>query len=597
MSTPKPEDASETSTKLPGRGRAGLLATLLLFALALGLRGRAVDHGMPRNYVPDTHIVRSALGMAKDKSLAPPVGQYSTYPNLLPYLLLPAYGSHFALGRLKGDWGGTEEYKIHLAFHPESVHRIARWLMVLLGAATPFVIFRAARAAGFGVGAWASAWFVATGLMHLHFSVQERPWVAVVFFAAASAWPAALYVSDARRRWLLISGLCAALSAACHQSGLFVLALPGLAWLLSPLGWKGAGLQTRLVHGVLCVALFFALTVLVGYPSYLLHGAPSAEQTIGGGEADASIGGQSINFARRWQSFPNLARAFFGYEPVLSLLALFGLPLILRRRRALPLGLFALGWAAFFMTHSNEHVRYLLPLAVLLSVAAGAFFEWCWNRGAMARALIALLAAAPLVQAWQLGSLLARDDTRVGGESLLAALPAGALVAIDRYGPAVDLDLASLELLEELRQAAGSSLYQREALRLEALRAEVLEGGVHGVHLSDLFEIDELAGSIRPRAGLEERLGATVDEAFQRLGVTHLLLVNRLSTGTEESLLASVVADLNPSAVIRPFREATTTGESRLPMELEFPLTSIWELDRPGPWMGLFELPGETTSD
>lgn len=565
-------------------------ALVLIFALGLGLRARAVDHGMPRNYVPDTHIVRSALGMAQEKNPAPPVGKYSTYPNLLPYMLLPAFGTHYVVGRLTGDWGGVQEYKLRLSLDASPVHSIARWLILLFGAATPLVVFGAARAAGLKRGAWFASWFVATGLMHLHFSVQERPWVAVVFFTALAAWPAALYVREPSTRRLLYSGLFGALAAACHQSGLFVLGVPGIAWLVSPLGWSGTDLRARLHQGATCVGVFLLAALFIGYPSYLVHGFPEAEQTIGGDAADASFGGQSINFGRRWETFPHLARSFFAYDPILSILALLGLVPLLRRRVAWPAGLFALGWAAFFMTHSNEQVRYLLPLAVLLSLAAGALAEALWVRGPAFRIGLVVLGALPLVQGVRLGSVLATEDLRAEGERILEDLPAGTFVAIDRYGPAVDLDRQSLERLAELRQATGSELYGREATRLEALKAGWIEGGVRAIHVSDLFEMDELTGSVSVRDGLQERLGSTAEEAFERLGITHLLLANRLEAGLSENLLADLVGERVPQAVLVPYEKADGVGEARLPMELEFPLTSIWNLARPGPWMGLYEL-------
>ena len=602
MSTPRPDAAardskdgqpksstnsSKGSPGLPRRTRVAL-GLLLLFVLGLGLRARAIEHGLPRNYVPDTHIVRSALGMAQEKNPVPPVGRYSTYPNLLPYALLPLYATQYFSGRLTGQWYDAQSYGDYVLEHPESVHLLARWLMVLLGSLTPLVVYAAARAAGLRVGAWAAAWLVATGLMHLHFSVQERPWVAVVFFAALSAWPAASYVREPTRRRLLLSGVCAALAAACHQSGFFVLGLPGLAWWVAPLGWRGEALRRRLVDGVLCVVGFFLLAVLVGYPSYLLHGLPSAEQTIGGDQADMAIGGQSINFGRRWATFPHLARSFFGYDPLLTIFALGGLVPLLRMRRALPAALFAVAWAAFFMTHSNEHVRYLLPLAVLLSLAGGAGIERLWERGTALRVALVVLAFFPLVQSVRLGSLLAREDSRAQGELALAKAAPEAFTAIDRYGPTVDLDQASLELLEELRNASGSYLYKRESRRLEALRAGSIEGGVHGVHVSDLFEIDELTNTVRVRPGLESRLGTSAAEAFEALGVTQLLLVDRLGEGISGSCFAEFAKGRKPSVVIAPFDSTTTNVEARLPMELEFPLTSIWALERPGPWMGMF---------
>jgi hypothetical protein len=562
----------------------------LLFALALGLRARAVEHGLPRNYVPDTHVVRSALGMAQDRSLAPPVGKYSTYPNLVPYALLPLYAGHYAWGRVTKRWADSASYAAHVSEHPEQVHLIARWLMLVLGALTTLAAFGAARAMGLEEGAWAAAYLAATGLMHLHFSVQERPWVAMVLFAVLSAWAATLHARSGRARPLLLAGACAALAAACHQSGLFVLGIPGLAWLASPLGWRGGELALRLKQGVLCVALFLVLALLVGYPSYLVHGAPTAEQTIGAGEADASVGGQSIDFDRRWATLPHLTRALFGYEPVLLLIGLAGLVPFLRRRATLPVGGFALLWGAFFMTHSNDHVRYLLPLAVLLCFPAGTCVQSLWRRGGAARWLLLVLALVPLVQSVRLGGLLGREDTRVAGEAWLRELPEDAFVAIDRYGPQVELDRSSLELLAQLREGVGSALYTREARRYQALREGGADDGLHAVHVSDLFEVDERTGTVQVRAGLRESPGESPGDVLRRLGVTHLLLANRLHLGLAENQLAGLVEGLAAQRTLSPIGARTGDGEARLPMELEFPLTSIWTLERPGPWLGLFRL-------
>ena len=561
---------------------------LLLVVLALGLRARAVEHGMPRNYVPDTHMVRSALGMAQDKDPAPPVGKYSTYPNLVPYALLPLYASHFALGLSSERWANTQSYGHHILEHPDEVHRIARWLTVVLGSLTILAIFFAARAMGLREGAWMAAFLVATGLMHMHFSVQERPWIAMVAFTALATWPAALHAVGGRKRYLLLSGAAAALAASCHQSGLLSLAIPGLAWAFSPLSWSSE-LIKRLRWGTMCVLLFLGITLVLGYPSYLVHGMPTADQTIGADTADASVGGQSINFGRRWESFPRLALALFGYEPVILLLGLAGLVPFLRRRAALPAGIYALGWGAFFMTHSSDHVRYLLPLAVLLALPAGLCAETLWRRGPAARIVLGLLALVPLVQTWRLGTLLSRDDTRVEGEALLAEMPPGAFVAIDRYGPLTDQNETSLELLASLRDMTGSSLYTREARRYQALRLGLgVEPGHRVFYVHDLFEMDERASTVRLRVGLED-LGETPGQALRRLGLTHLLLVNRLRSGSEENLLAPLVAGREPQRVIDP--AAGGGVEVRLPMELEFPLTSLWRLERPGPWMGLYELP------
>ena len=545
---------------------------------------------MPRNYVPDAHIVRSALGMAQDKSPAPPINKYSSYPNLLPYALLPIYAGHFGLGLARGEWSGVGEFKDDLIDEPGQVHLLARWLIAIFGALTPIVAFRAARAAGLDEGAWVAAWLVATGLMHVHFSLQERPWVPTVFFTTLAAWPAAIYVRNPGPRSLIYSGLAAGAAAACHQSGLFALAVPGFAWLVSPLGWSGEDLRSRLLQGVKCVAIFFALVLLIGYPSYLLHGLPSNEQTIGGGKADLDFGGQAINFDRRWQTFPHLARAFFGYGPVLTILGILGFARFLRQRVALPAGLFALGWAAFFMTHQNDHVRYLLPLAVLGALPAGSAVELAWRRGGVLRVLVLVLLAVPLALSLRLGSVIVQDDTRAQAETMMASLDPAAFVAIDRHGPRPELDRASLEELQSIRQATGSSLYTREARRLERMLAGGPDGGVHGLFVEDLFEIDERSQEVSVRKGLEDLYGKTPEAVFDHLGFTHLLIVDRLAGSGEEHFWSEFVGGRGPLDSATPYPAGMAGGEARLPMELEFPLASLWRLERPGPWLGLYDL-------
>ena len=148
----------------PERLAAGgrVLALLLVFIVPLGLRSYPLEHGGERGYVPDAHIVRNALGMAQEKNPVPPVGRFSTYPNLLPYMLLPVYGAQFFAGQQQELWDGPEEFGQHVLMNPASVHHPARWLVAILGSLTPLVVFAAAREARLGRGAWVAGWLVTT---------------------------------------------------------------------------------------------------------------------------------------------------------------------------------------------------------------------------------------------------------------------------------------------------------------------------------------------------------------------------------------------------------------------------------------------------
>jgi len=119
------------------RGQVLRLAALFaLLAVAFALRLAPIRHGSPRNYVPDTHMVRQSLAMARDHDLAPRAGQYSFYPNLLPYLLLPVYGVEYAVGKARGAWPDAKGFGEHLLDHPEDAEIPARVLVAVFGALT-----------------------------------------------------------------------------------------------------------------------------------------------------------------------------------------------------------------------------------------------------------------------------------------------------------------------------------------------------------------------------------------------------------------------------------------------------------------------------
>jgi len=566
---------------------ARTVGLLVLVVLPLWLRLGPVDHGAPASYVPDTHMVRQALGMARDRDPFPPVGRYSTYPYLVPYLLLPIYAGEYAVGRAVGAWGGPDEFGTRAMLEPELVFLPARCLVAVLGALTAWVVFRAARAAGLGRGAWIAAWLVATGCLHVQFSVHERPWVPMVFFGALAAWPAALYGARPQRRLLVLSGAAAGLSFACHQAGLVMLGLTGAAWAFGPLGWTGSALRRRFTDGVSAVACFLVAGVALGHGYYLIHGGVD-EGVVSGGEAArelVQIGGQAVRFEVSLDSLSHLSSAFVGYDPALVVLTVVGLFLAWRSPRIRPFAVFALAYAAFFMTNVNDHVRYLLPLTVLGALPAGLAAETLWRKPA-GRALVVLACALALVQALRLGWVLQQPDTRaVAARALeeLGELEGDARVAIDHYGPVVDLSRDALEWLSERRD-----LRTREAKRYELLVRDWLpDEGVDAVYVEEFLGVDPESGEY----GVRERgadLGPTIAAALRSLDVTHVLIVDRRPRTSERSALHAVV-DGEPLLVCDPSPDGSAR-EALLPTDMDFPLTGLWRVDQPGPYLSLYAL-------
>jgi len=572
------------------------LATLaVLFLLPLAIRLYPIRHGFPRNYVPDTHVVRAALSMARDRDLAPRAGEQSIYPYLMPYVLLPCYAGQYAIGKAAGAWKDAREYGEHLLDEPEDAAIVARILVALFGALTPLVVFRTARAAGLRSGAWIAAGLAATSLLHVQLSTHERPWVPMTFFMALAAWPAARYVRDGLGARLVLSAASAGLAAACHQGGLAALAIPGLAWLLGPLAWRSRDLARRAGQGLLAVVVFGATALVLGYPHLLLHGI-HPEKVIGAEaiaeEGGMNFGGTTLVLDVRWESFPRLAVALFGYDPAIVVLGLVGLAFALARRELRAPSIFLVAWSAFFMTNRSDHVRYLLPALVFLCWPAGVIAEELLERK-WGTAFLALALLLPTVQCLRLACLLARPDTRAEAETALAALGPGARVAIDRYGPDVDLDRASLVRLERLRTSVGEPLRARESRRKRRFEEGALppeRAGIDAVHLEELLEFDERARTLDVKSGLSA-LGSDPGAVLRALGVTHLLLVERRPGSRAGSPLAALTAGASAVRVFDPSAgRMRTAREAFLPTEMDFPLTALWQVERPGPWMALYAL-------
>jgi hypothetical protein len=586
----------------PGRSRLGLAGLVILFALPLLLRLWPIGHGLPDNYVPDTHLVRSALGMAKDRTLVPPVGEYSTYPNLLAYALLPVYAGEYALGRMLGWWGGAEEFGNVLLVEPWKAHLPARVLFALIASLTPWAIFRATRAMGLRAGAWAAAWLAATCLLHVHFSTQERPWAPLTLFFTLTAWGAAVHARDGTLKPLILSGVAAGAAFATHQVGVLALGISGLAWLLGP-RMEGVGIGGRVKRGFLCVLAFALVGVLVGHPYLLAHGLGSGaddaviqEVTARGDAKVINIGGQGMRLAFRFDSAVAQFRALIGYDLALVILGLLGLGAGLRSRAARPAILFLLAYGLFFHFHENNHVRYLLPLSVLLAIPSGFAVEDMWP-DPRKRWFVVFLLALPLVQSVRLGVVLRRTDTRALATLELdrlrreGALPEGP-IGVDWYGPVLPLDQGALE-----RLATWRPLTRREAHRLALYEAGIEPPGIAGfdaIPLAELIGREQRTGEVWIR---KERLGESAPEDVRSLLIT--LDVNYVITSKRTRLhqpttmmYATIAPDDErtshgwggPPLSVTPGRTTIThPSNAWLPVEMRDPARDIWEVVRPGP--------------
>jgi hypothetical protein len=248
--------------------------------------------------------------------------------------------------------------------------------------------------------------------------------------------------------------------------------------------------------------------------------------------------------------------------------------------------IFVIVWALTLMTNRSDHVRYLLPLTTFLALPAGMFVERLWQ-ARRARAFVVLMLALPLVQALRFDCVMMREDTRAIAERKLAELPSTSAVMIDRYGPEVDLDRKAIYTLQKIRNTRKAALRTREEARKQELDKDSAQRpGVNAVHLEEVFGYDDRAGAATVFPDLAP-LGRTPKEVFASLGATHYLRVDRRLENDDFDFMFGAMLPGRSVWIVSPSAGAEAPREAFLPLEMEFPLTALWIVERPGPWLEL----------
>jgi hypothetical protein len=609
------EPVIETTPLLRRPSTRGLMA---LFLVAAILRLWPIDHGFPDNHVPDATVHKTALRMAESRDLIPVIE--GGYPNLLPYTLLPIYAGHYVKGRVTGEWAGSGEYAMAMKREPWRTNRIARVVLALLASLAPIFVVLGLRASGIGRGAWVGGVMLATCLLHLHLSTQERPWAPMITGFALTAWAAAVHAKSGGGRALILAGVAAALTASTHQAGLVAPVLVAFAWLVSPLGWKAQDLRHRLRMGFSSAICFLALAISIGYPAYVRHGKPPETANLGSeytqGVSSVMIGGQAMTFELDLGAFRHLTTALFGYDPILVILGLLGLVAGMRRRATRPVVLFGLFWALVFLTNPKDHVRYLLPLDLVLCWTAGIAVDRFFDSG-VRRKMACALVLLTFLPALRLGYVLRQEDTRSIARWSLPALPLGGTTVIDVRGPEPLMNKKALSRLAKERGELTLSAAQRYADLMTDDEEPLFKTDMDWFPIDLWYEFNPRYGSSWPRPRTIERWGDAADNpsvVLRDLGVEVVILTDATPGDGIASALVNEVApsqvpgpDLihyhagGPRTRLKPLRsygviqsflpdENGTAARAQLPLEMDFGWIDIWSVDRPGPAIHLHSL-------
>jgi len=420
--------------------------------------------------------------------------------------------------------------------------------------------------------------------------------------------------------------------------GRVILGLCGIAWYVAPNGWRGAALLRRLRDAALGIVLFTAMELVLGFPwllgedkfGFFLSGLRLGSWTFFF-QGEFLFGGRGISSTMRWESFQVQGSALFGYDPVLVVLGALGVVAAFRQKTLWPVMIFMGLWTLSLLFHRNGHLCYLSPLALFLVIPAAFAGQALWRMPTLRWGLVPLL-AFPLIQATRYVHVLSQRDTRAQAEDRLRELPAGARIAIDGFGPQPELSLEALDRLEDLRRRRGLELSGRQSQRRQALRDGTR--AVLGLDVLPLEHVLTLEYSGSPLAGLPGRtrrrhayreqlvgrevtyrvwsdgtatdlvwpggqyeplegmedLGPNADGVLKSLGVEYLLLADFNPGLHQEHVLAPLTLGAELLWTLAPAPAGAEILDARLPFELEFAVTSIWRLQRPGPLLRLYRL-------
>jgi hypothetical protein len=361
------------SDRETSRGRARLfLVGITLLALTLriwGIRWGLPDGRHPlRSYHPDEALLFNTLS-----NMNP--GRLDLNPNWFGYPSLQYYlqGAWLYLGSLLGQVRLTPDVA-HYINHPSdsaALYLWSRWLVVLLGSATPLAVYLAGRNLyGRRAGLWAALW-MALVPMHVITSRELKPIVPGVFWLAATL-SAATSRGGGRILWpSVVAGLAL---GTYYTTGIALMAV----WLSIVFDCRGQGGSWRracrlcLLSTLVTTAVFFTTS-----PGILLE-FPKAVRDFFGEASAGSWGhphwnlytGYGFGWLGAWSQ-----RFWFGLGPPLEILVLLACAWAAARggRQGWVLLVPAFLFYVVMGGATTQFLRFLLPLVPFLMIGIGGF--------------------------------------------------------------------------------------------------------------------------------------------------------------------------------------------------------------------------------
>ena len=540
-----------------------------ILAVALGLRLWGISFGLPYRYHPDEpqHVVEAAQMLA-ERRLEPAI---FNNPPFYKYVLAISQAGFFGGALLFGGYDSSADLVNYLKADPSSLYLVSRIASALAGSATVWVTYLLGKFAyNRRVGLLAAA-FLAVTFLHVrdsHYAVND----ALLGLLTAVSLLGSLRVAQRGRAWDYgLAAVAAGLAFATKYTAIFTVIPLIIAHFLSP-GVQFTNLAQFKLKRLVSAGILVALSAAIGSPYFLLKP----------GKVLSDISRSIYSFGQYgfegWQMDPVGGYIFYikslwwGLGPALFMLAILGLGLALIRhsKEDILLVSYPLLLYLFMGRQQMYFARFIIPaippVLVLAASVAESFASYIaakinlpitinLKRSVVMGLIFFIAAAQPAFASIRHNYLLTYKDTRtLAKEWIEANISENSKVAVDwpHHGPPLSTRIDPEPISNrtyEVIIAGGNGLADNpiEFYRKENVQYIIVSSNIYNVPLADI-ELNHK----------RQTFYASLDK--------NLTLINEIRY---------FEGDNEPSFVFD---------------ELYGPAISIWQRERPGPAIRIYEL-------
>ncbi len=430
-----------------------LLIGILLLAAVLRLY--QLDFGRPFLYHPDEIKLVTQAGRLLETRFMDKEAYFGiqVYPPFYTYMLATAMGVYILGGLVTGHFESLATVAEAYQSDPFQFFWVSRFLVLLLGVATVYLLFLLARRLYSNKIALTAALLLAVSFLHVrnsHFGTVDVP---STFFGIWTIYLAVLIQQTGQLKHYVLSGVMLSLAVATKFS-MGLLVLPILVahfsrahvreWfkiLFDKKLWL-TGLVSFITFLIACPIIWLDFQETWGGILGTSRFEKVGKIGSGGGLLSYWTGDQSDGFG---VFFPNSIPATFG--TVLTMMVIIGIILLVIRLRKgdLLLASFLLPTYYLFEHMSIKAMRHLLPLAPLFVIAAAVALFWLGNRlnfRGLRPILISLLLV--FVCGWNvvigiqyMNDLSSTDPRTEASAWITTSIPAGSTIVVENFPPPV----------------------------------------------------------------------------------------------------------------------------------------------------------------